>query len=399
MTKKDDNNEMKTESKTNGCEGIVKGSFEQPTYTSSELIGNNEDLLRQILINIPEKPLSRFKIVSKIWLHVISNPEFSLWWNRKHIPLPSALFFSPATYRWLFIPFDGQDKFSQLPFSISHDIQIEKSCNGLVLLKDWWRYWVFNPTTKQSKLIPAPTQGYKNLKPINLAFDPLKSHHFKLVSSPCSYGVLVYSSETDSWRVLSEKSVHTSNTSLCNSRCDDLIYEVGVFTNGAIHWPCHRGRTSLCFDVDEERFRIMPMPPIQGGEQWRTIRYFGESQRRLHMIEYEDDLTVRFDVFEMETDYSNWFVKYNVNLTLLGWRINSVGCLIQRFDFLSFVVVNGREDSAVLVMYLPDLDLVISYNLKNQRLKKLCRLPYKVNYPYSNPTLLNVHQFIKPFEF
>ncbi|KAM7477699.1 hypothetical protein LguiA_025912 [Lonicera macranthoides] len=38
------------------------------------------------------------------------------------------------------------------------------------------------------------------------------------------------------------------------------------------------------------------------------------------MIAYEDDLTVRFDVFEMLTDYSNWFVKYKVNLTLVGWR-------------------------------------------------------------------------------
>ncbi|KAM7477690.1 hypothetical protein LguiA_025903 [Lonicera macranthoides] len=285
-TKKDNNNEMKIESETNGGKRIV-GSFEQPTYAPSDLIGNNEDLLRQILINIPQKPLSGFKIVSKIWLHMISDPEFSLGWNRKHIPSPSALFFSPAPDRWLFIPFDGRYKFSQPPFSISFNVQIKKSCNGLLLiLKNWWHYCVYNPTTKQSKLIPAPIQGYKNLEPINLAFDPLKSHHFKLVSSPG--GILVYSSETDSWRVLCEKSVHTNNTSHCYSRFNDLIYEVGVFTNGAIHWPCHRGRTSLYFDVDE-RFRIMPMPPIQGGEQWRTIRYFGESQRHLHMIEYEDD--------------------------------------------------------------------------------------------------------------
>ncbi|GMP36607.1 hypothetical protein CsSME_00008681 [Camellia sinensis var. sinensis] len=43
------------------------------TLTSAERVINNDDLLKQILIRLPAKPLFSFKRVSKRWLSFISD--------------------------------------------------------------------------------------------------------------------------------------------------------------------------------------------------------------------------------------------------------------------------------------------------------------------------------------
>ncbi|KAM7507565.1 hypothetical protein LguiA_018018 [Lonicera macranthoides] len=114
----------------------------------------------------------------------------------------------------------------------------------------------------------------------------------------------------------------------------------------------------------------MPMPPIQGGQENRTIRYFGESRGHLHLIDYKDDFPFQFDVFEMVKDHSKWFVKYSVDLTVLVWDA------ITRPTFISLVLENdhvvGEEESPVI--YVPADKMVISYKLKNRESKKLCPL-------------------------
>ncbi|KAM7507557.1 hypothetical protein LguiA_018010 [Lonicera macranthoides] len=76
----------------------------------------------------------------------------------------------------------------------------------------------------------------------------------------------------------------------------------------------------------------MRMPPIKGGQEKRTIRYFGEYGIHLHLIDHKDDSPLQFDVFEMEKNRPNSFMKYNVDLSALGWSS------IKRFIFLSLLV-------------------------------------------------------------
>ncbi|XP_039049188.1 F-box protein At2g40925-like [Hibiscus syriacus] len=45
---------------------------------SAEEIGNNHDLLTQLLLRLPTKSLLKFKCVSKQWLSLISDPQFCL---------------------------------------------------------------------------------------------------------------------------------------------------------------------------------------------------------------------------------------------------------------------------------------------------------------------------------
>ncbi|KAM7459348.1 hypothetical protein LguiA_036342 [Lonicera macranthoides] len=376
-------------------------SYHHMISSAGDLIGSNEDLLRMILIHIPHKPLCAFKSVSKLWLSIITDPDFSSRCNKRHVAYPSALSIN-RYFNLEFISLEGQRNnnpfgpyfvFDSVPLvdHSSHMIQVLQSCNGLLRLNlkvklnlnsSEVRIGVYNPRTKHSKLIPKFPHRYSDLtNDTKLAFDPSKTWpHYKLVSViPFRYHneMLIYSSKTDSWKLLPTDSYDT-----IEYNCS-LMFEAGVYLNGAIHWPNKRSRGSHYFDVDKERCRWMPMPPIQGGHEKRTIRYFGESGGHLHLIDYKDDFTLQFDVFEMKDDYSRWFVKYHVDLVTLGLDeyhidLNPLSWFsLERFIILSLIVKNGNKvkgEEPVLMMYVPADKMVISYNLKDWESKELCPL-------------------------
>ncbi|KAL1160198.1 hypothetical protein V6Z11_A07G051200 [Gossypium hirsutum] len=97
-----------------------------------------------------------------------------------------------------------------------------------------------------------------------------------------SLQIEIYSSQTRSWRLSGKSFLAHVNTE----------FGGGVFCNGAIHWLGAWNNTSFYFN-------------------------FGESQNHLHLIEIYRPPTTRFTVYEIESDYSGWFVKYNINLDLL----------------------------------------------------------------------------------
>lgn len=394
----------------------------QPLYFSPrDLIGSHEHLLREILIHVPDKPICRFKLVSKLWLSIISDPDFSRNWHTKHVPSPSALLFC-TTYRcrYKFISLDEREKnsfspdfyfnFNFLPFSdhAHSSTKILQSCNGLLLLMVKDGFGVHNPSTNQSKLTPKLPEKYSKLSGLctRLVFDPSKSPHYKVFSffslrdyyKLLSIEILIYASETDFWKVLSIDEDSLFNTI---TFYDGVMFEAGVLWNGAIHWPRQRESSSFYFDIDKECCMKMPMPPIQGGQQVRTIKYFGETGGHLHLIDYKGDYALQFDVFRMELDYSNWFVKYRVDLIPLCWRIDAVDWRIQKFTFLTLIVngdgVEGEEESPVLVMHLPKTEMLISYNLNNEVLKNICPSSlqsWDLNFS-KQKNWSTIHQFIR----
>ncbi|XP_028077145.1 putative F-box/kelch-repeat protein At1g12870 isoform X2 [Camellia sinensis] len=66
------------------------------SYTEQRSAGNaiaeNSDLITQILVRLPVKPLTQFKSVSKQWLSLISDSQFSLHHSRRNRKPISALF-------------------------------------------------------------------------------------------------------------------------------------------------------------------------------------------------------------------------------------------------------------------------------------------------------------------
>ncbi|KAK2967691.1 hypothetical protein RJ640_007757 [Escallonia rubra] len=365
-----------------------KRSCRRETCLPGDRICSNEDLLRQILIHVPQKPLLRFKTVSKPWLSVITEPNFSLQWNSQH-PLPSAsgLFLrrysSPAgtmrrlavetPIKYFFVPLDQREKDnpSSPPFECAvplvdrYPIKIIQSCNGLFLCSETQldfdfggcNYYVFNPTTKQCATLPSPrgTDEHNTVEAMILAFEPRRSLHYKVVSlsslacnpnALSNYQIKIFSSATRTWTTLWEVTFST---------WDEVSFEMGVFFNGLVYWPS-RWLTDILyfFDVDDECTGEMPMLPVQGSRgSSRTIRYFGESQGRLYLISDDDYTTpLEFEVYEMENQNSGWFLKYHVDLSVV--RVRN----INKFMILSLVRGEIKEDSS-LVMYLPEPSTIL----------------------------------------
>ncbi|KAI3444342.1 hypothetical protein Pfo_001007 [Paulownia fortunei] len=366
---------------------------------SAELVGSNEDLLNIILPKLRIKYRVRCKIICKSWYRVITGHRFIY-----KLPPPSHLLIRRYTRRtgpslfpeikYLTVPLNTVRPLPQISQPFLHflesnhlhvnGIRVSQSCNGLFLCpadiaikksnnvfcshasNANVEHYVYNPTTNKTRFIPLPSRGNtRQVTAMNLAFDPSNSPHYKVVSlsrvhkNYVSYTqVDIYSSETWCWSV--------SKADFPRD-CAHVDFSNGVFLNGAIHWPSYTGDTSVYFDVDNECFKIMPMPPVQDGQSRRTIRFFGESGGWLLLIDFHEPFTMKFVVFGMENDYSNWSVKYHVNFSLHAW-------IIDKLHILS-VICGNDEDDLSLVIYIPGKDKagkgLMTYNLRERILEKV----------------------------
>ncbi|KAK6117848.1 hypothetical protein DH2020_048411 [Rehmannia glutinosa] len=254
-------------------------------------------------------------------------------------------------------------------------IGIVQSCNGLLLCSNFRarlhnrKYYVYNPTTNKFSTLPKIDEGGGNsvrIHGMSLAFDPAKSPHYKVVcvrqlgldSGEYEYQFEVYSSETGPWRKCGEPFTTQVN------------FENGVYWNGAIHWVNNGIGDSLYFNTDDQNLRIMPMPPIPDGWDWRSNYYFGESCDHLHYIEIIGP-QIQFNVYEMRRDYSEWFIKYKVDLMPVVAMYP--GMIRNNFDptdwyyyaFSIFSLVRGEKDEdSFLVLQIPGK--AIRYNLVYQ---------------------------------
>ncbi|WCJ36434.1 F-box family protein [Euphorbia peplus] len=356
---------------------------------SAEKIANNDDLLLQILIRLPVKPLLKFKSVSKHWLSLIANPNFSRLGYLSHSPCICGLLvytYSRATYQYDFINLDCQHSNSQLKtltsFDYPPDMRIIQSCNGLLLcssipsFRSATKYYVCNPTTKQHHKLPPLTPVGEFSGPY-LAFDPSKSQDFKVICirqfqiEEPDFQIKVYSSKSGKWR-LSEATF---------SLDFDIGMHGGVFWNGGIHWYTDSG-PCLYFDVDEEEMKEMPMPsPLP--DEWirRRVMYFRVSRGHLQLIEIYHPPSTRFDVWEMKNDRSGWSLKYKVNLDgiasefpgMISSFVDPSEVKYYVFQIMCIVERETEEDESYMVLHIPAN--IIRYDLKTGSYRKLCDFP------------------------
>ncbi|XP_060172288.1 uncharacterized protein LOC132603305 isoform X3 [Lycium barbarum] len=124
----------------------------------------------------------------------------------------------------------------------------------------------------------------------------------------------------------------------------DYFLKRGVFSQGCLHWVC-KNNSFLAFDVENERFRDMPSTRVP--ESGRKIRYFGDLGGRLHVIR-EYGGTPLVDVMELKIDYSEWSLKYRVDIVGLGRRIGGNAGRIE-IDILCLVEATGEGKIMLIV--------------------------------------------------
>ncbi|TXG70583.1 hypothetical protein EZV62_005518 [Acer yangbiense] len=357
--------------------------------SAAETVANIDDLLTDILLHLPIKSLLKFKSVSKHWLSLITNPNFSL--RRTLVPEPiSGLFVhgintSDFDYINLTTTKPCRPPFKSLTF-LDSKASILQSCNGLLLCTSCRpgrrnernrNYCVYNPTTKQYTVLPPlPVSNgvFRAIHGVNLAYDPSKSPDYKVICvRNCDslqeghYQIEIYSSKTGPWRKSGGTFIAAAG----------INFSLGVFWNCAIHWISYWGNNnSLYFDADEEKLHELSMPAVPDGYGERMVRYFGESRNHLHLIEIYGPCTALFNVYEMERDYSGWFVKYRVDLLSVAaafpemirsnldpWNLHYYG-----FWILS-IIREDKDENSYLVVHLTKK--AIRYNFNDKSFLKL----------------------------
>ncbi|XP_047327016.1 F-box protein At5g07610-like [Impatiens glandulifera] len=303
------------------------------SISSADKVASNQDLLLEILLRLPIKSLMRFKSVSKQWQSVISDRRFTRRW--RPTSSPSGLFFHWFSNVYVslphidFIPLDNNMNSSTYPnlefFPYLYGITFMNSTNGLICcvvcskLKPRVSYHVINPSTRQFTTLPQPSLSHLQLEGLTMAFEPTKSPHYKLVSVRSSnidssstttthYQLEIYSSETRSWNA----SIETFTTPERHPN-----FHRGVYWNGAIVWFVSSG-DSVFFQIEEERMSTnIPALTFEVGFWYDREFCVGESNGHLYLVEtYMPKTWVK--VYEMESDFSGWVMKYNINLFEVG---------------------------------------------------------------------------------
>ncbi|XP_054777703.1 F-box protein At5g07610-like [Prosopis cineraria] len=361
---------------------------------SAEVIGENDDLLTEILIRVPAKPLIRFKCVSKRWLSLISHPAFC---RRHAVRHPSSKVSGIFLRR---TPGDSQSDFrfvsltSNYPVSpltslhFSPDpngVRILQSCNGLLLCSSLGkfgtprRYSVYNPTTKQFSVLPQSyplAQQSIAIFGVNLAFDPTRSPHYTVicvsatVESCYFYQIMIYSSESE-----------TGNWRLSGSPFNapyDMAFGDGVYWNGAIHWTSPKG-SSLYFDITQECLGRMPNLPHLGGSY-----YLVAACGRLNLIQICGPRSSQIQVSQMERDYSKWSLKYQVDLAelkpafpdMIRFPDGHLPCCLRSSSSHNFIVLSlipdENEEHPSLLLHIPGK--LIIYRFKDETFMTICDL-------------------------
>ncbi|MFS8027817.1 putative F-box domain-containing protein [Helianthus anomalus] len=311
----------------------------------------NDDLFTEILLRLPAASILRFKSVSKHWRLLLSQKHFTQRFD-KISKSPRGLIATD-----MYVPFDVENP-STPPLRCLDSyfdrpgVEILQSCNGLLLCVTWpigcngaSKYYVFNPTTKQLALIPPVPRDRSAICFMSLAFHQTDCVRYKVICvlsvgpDVDSYQIQVYSSDTKEWKISMES------------------FATKLFVN---YWY---------FKIDDQQLHTLPLPLGLIPSDSEVVRkYLGESRGHLHLIAYNkfQGGMVRVNVYEMLSDHSGWFVKYQLQLDAITRY--GPGYVLQVVD-----VVRGKEEEDTFVV-LETLDKIITYNVHDRSFKQICRL-------------------------
>ncbi|KAI3756925.1 hypothetical protein L6452_04457 [Arctium lappa] len=384
-----------------------KGSMadHQPTM-SATLVASNDDLITQILRRLPVTSILQFKSVSKHWRSLLSHRRFTLLYDR--LPVTPGLFL-----RNIYVPFDEENRstppFRSLDFCLDLcGIRIVQSCNGLLLCCSdrghmrARKYYVFNPTTKQFAIVPSVPGGMdvrKTIRFMGLAFHQTDCPHYKVIcihrAKPDEdlFQIQIYSSETGKWKISDQTFSAPYYTS----------FTAGVYWNQAIYWAPSCINPSY-FKLDVEQLQKLPLPmqvTSSGGYQEGAIpHYFGECRGHLHLVERHDhdENRLNLNVYEMKSDHSGWFVKYQVELDelplaypeMMHSYLHPSNPYYYEFQVLDVVRGEEKEEETFMVVGIPGK--VIRFNLKDKSFKQIFDL---TNIIYGRFGHSEVHRYIQ----
>ncbi|KAI3728709.1 hypothetical protein L6452_17350 [Arctium lappa] len=330
--------------KTNSTSGLSSSNS-----SAADLIDYSQDLLTEIFLRLPVITLIRLTSVSKQWNLFIKSHSFGLLRNPNPDP-PSGLFFEgwDVRYKYHYVPLDFGNMVNRPPFTTlrfdSGAIKILQSCNGLLLcVNDFQKYYIYNPTTNRFVTLPQ----LNNFNPdgvccMTLAFDPLKSSHYKVICN-YMYGVMmieIYSSASGKWKI-------------SNERLDDLVdLDRGVYGHNAIHWMSFPNRL-VYLKLDEELLRYIDIDTPDTTIYGTILDEFLTESRDGMLLVVRCCRFRRLNVYEINKDYSEWSIKYHVDLEDVIRVYPKMQTRLGLHFVVQSLVLGGTEEDSFIVLELP----------------------------------------------
>ncbi|XP_017224960.2 uncharacterized protein LOC108201174 [Daucus carota subsp. sativus] len=269
------------------------------------------DLLREILVKLPPKTVFGFTLVpqnpSAVFVRRLVLQEDHDVVKYTHIPLEGVTRGGRVRVRRspLSLNLMEEEEFNQASFVIQHSsngLMICSSCNGRC-------YFLFNPTNKKCVRIPVLINFCYWVISMHISFLAPGRHKIIAVYLPTYRGdrlkllVLEPNQNPLQWRNTGVE-FPVTGTEVVN-------YWYGVDMDGVIYWPCYESSGLMFFDVREETVHWLPEVP-HPYNKFSGLAYFGECKGNLCMVA---DVSMRrgtFDMLELKTDRSMWFIKYHI---------------------------------------------------------------------------------------
>nr|XP_043639791.1 F-box protein At5g07610-like [Erigeron canadensis] len=335
----------------------------RPTDTEHVIV-SSQDLLTEIFNRLPVISVIQLMSVSKQWYFFIKSSSY--FQNSDPGP-PIGLFFEgwDARYKYRYVGLDIENSINRPPFTTlcfdSGAIKILQSCNGLLLCaNDFQKYYVYNPTTNRFKTLPK----LNNHNPdstccMTLAFDPSISSGYKVV---CSYlykvmTIEIYSSKTGRWKVLSE----------CMDNLMDI--ERGVYGHNAIHWMSFPNRL-VYLKLDEELLHYIDIDTPDTTIYGTILDEFLAESRDGMLLVVRCCRFRRLNVYAINKDYSEWYIKYHVDLEEVIRVYPKMMTRLGLHFLVQSLVLGEKEEDSYIVLELPGK--LIQYKFVVNTITQLC---------------------------
>nr|GEZ03084.1 RNA-directed DNA polymerase, eukaryota, reverse transcriptase zinc-binding domain protein [Tanacetum cinerariifolium] len=197
------------------------------------------------------------------------------------------------------------------------------------------------------KVIPEPNVTYYCNSGLRMAFDPTKSPHYNVI-----YGEIV----RDTWVQIHTYSSKTGNWSLCGHQFPHpLVSFKGVYWNDAICWlnyDSSEGKVLKLDIMNDHPVLTALQTPLTLDGRVHNQCYLFESRGCLVLVGKDNACSWHFTIYEKGNVYSEWLVKYIVNLDDIikpfpeMWSM----CCISRIIYC--IVLEEREEDSFLVIEL-----------------------------------------------
>nr|AIG62985.1 S-locus F-box protein type-7 [Solanum habrochaites] len=359
-----------------------------------------DDLVNNILVRFPVKSLIRLKCISKRWYTLIQSTTFiHLHLNYQTTIQHEFILFKhsikePNEFISIlsFLSGDNDDGFNHLfpdinVTSMSSDFNatfypLLGPCHGLIVLTDLTTIIIFNPATRNFRLIPpspfgCPQGFHRSVEGIGFGFDSI-SKYYKIVRicevfwnpwdgypGPKETKIDVCDFSMDCWREVE----HVNLPLIYWVPCAEMLY------NEVVHWfaTIDMSMIILCFDMCTEIFRNINIPDVCNNLTHK--QYYGLVILRgcLTLISYPnpisptDPINDKVHVWVME-DYgvsNSWILKNTIRVVpvespLDVWK-NSILLFQSKNGHLISYDINSNEEKEHILHGSPGSLSVIVY--------------------------------------